>query len=103
MKLFKDLESYDRKPTDKKIVQSVADAYELLGMLEEKERVLTKYSNLFLGTASDDKSRRSSRRKKKKPGVMDPEATTEDAAEDELQEGIEENVEKSPGIRRSCR
>ncbi|KAL0703292.1 hypothetical protein Bca4012_069717 [Brassica carinata] len=93
VKLFKDLESYDRKPTDKKIVQSVADAYELLGMLEEKERVLTKYSNLFLGTASDDKSRRSSRRKKKKPGVMDPEATTEDAAEDELQEGIEENVE----------
>ncbi|XP_013693766.1 pentatricopeptide repeat-containing protein At4g21190-like isoform X1 [Brassica napus] len=93
VKLFKDLESYDRKPTDKKIVQSVADAYELLGMLEEKERVLTKYSNLFLGTALDDKSRRSSRRKKKKPGVMDPEATTEDAAEDELQEGIEENVE----------
>ena len=69
MKLFKDLESYDRKPTDKKIVQSVADAYELLGMLEEKERVLTKYSNLFLGTASDDKSRRSSR-KKKKPGTQ---------------------------------
>lgn len=31
--------------------------------------------------------------KKKKSGVMDPEATTEDAAEDELQEGIEENVE----------
>ncbi|CAG7909077.1 unnamed protein product [Brassica rapa] len=93
VKLFKDLESYDRKPTDKKIVQSVADAYELLGMLEEKERVLTKYSNLFLGTASDDKSSRSSRRKKKKPGVMDPEATTEDAAEDELQVGIKENVE----------
>ncbi|KAF8111660.1 hypothetical protein N665_0073s0020 [Sinapis alba] len=92
VKLFKDLESYDRKPTDKKIVQSVADAYELLGMLEEKERVLTKYSNLFLGTASDDKSRRSSRKKKKKPGVMN---TEEDAAEDELQEGIKENVENS--------
>ncbi|KAL0724013.1 hypothetical protein Bca4012_038612 [Brassica carinata] len=92
VKLFKDLESYGRKPTDKKIVQSVADAYELLGMLEEKERVLNKYSNLFLGTASDDKSRRSSR-KKKKPGMMNTEATTEDAAEDELQIGIKQNVE----------
>lgn len=67
LKLFKDLESYDRKPPDKHIVESVADAYELLGMPEEKERVLTKYSNLFLGTASDDQSRRASR-KKKKPG-----------------------------------
>lgn len=67
MKLFKDLESYDRKPPDKHIVQTVADAYEILGNLEEKERVLTKYSNLFVGTTSDDKSRRSSR-KKKKPG-----------------------------------
>lgn len=67
MKLFKDLESYDRKPPDKHIVQTVADAYELLGMLDEKERIVTKYSNLFLGTASEEKSRRSSR-KKKKPG-----------------------------------
>lgn len=67
MKLFRDLERYDRKPPDKHIVQIVADAYELLGMVEEKERVLEKYSSLFLGAGSDDKSRRSSR-KKKKPG-----------------------------------
>lgn len=67
MKLFKDLESYDRKPPDKHIVQTVADTYELLGMVDEKERVMTKYSHLLLGTASDDKPRRSSR-KKKKPG-----------------------------------
>jgi len=67
MKLFKDLESYDRKPPDKHIVQTVADAYELLGMLDEKERVVTKYSHLLLGTPSDDKPSRSSR-KKKKPG-----------------------------------
>ncbi|KAJ0245098.1 PPR containing-like protein [Hirschfeldia incana] len=91
VKLFKDLESYGRKPTDKKIVQSVADAYENLGMLEEKERVLTKYSNLFLGTSSDVKSRRSSR--KKKPGVMNPEADAVDAAKDEVKEEIKENVE----------
>ncbi|CAA7015315.1 unnamed protein product [Microthlaspi erraticum] len=79
VKLFKDLESYDRKPPDKHIVESVADAYELLGMPEEKERVLTKYSNLFLGKASDDQSRRASRKNKKKPGVSNAEVTTEDA------------------------
>ncbi|KAG2241847.1 hypothetical protein Bca52824_096306 [Brassica carinata] len=95
VKLFKDLESYDRKPPDKHVVQLVADAYELLGMVEEKERVLAKYSNLFLGTTSDVNSRRSSR-KKKKPvlGVMNSEATAEDsvdAAKAELQEGLKES------------
>ncbi|KAF8111622.1 hypothetical protein N665_0074s0145 [Sinapis alba] len=93
VKLFKDLESYDRKPPDKHVVQSVADAYELLGMVEEKERVLAKYSSLFLSTSSDDNSRRSSR-KKKKPGVINPEATTEDAvdaAKAELQERLQES------------
>ncbi|KAL0884457.1 hypothetical protein Bca101_008438 [Brassica carinata] len=89
VKLFKDLESYDRKPPDKHVVQLVADAYELLGMVEEKERVLAKYNSLFLGTASDDKSRRSSR--KKKPGVMNHEATT--AVDAKLQEGIKEDVD----------
>ncbi|VVA89971.1 unnamed protein product [Arabis nemorensis] len=95
IRLFKDLESYDRKPPDKHILQTVADTYELLGNLEEKERVLTKYSNLFLGTTSDDKSRRSSR-KKKKPGLTNPEATTEnavDAAKAELQEELKENMD----------
>ncbi|KFK42799.1 hypothetical protein AALP_AA1G040400 [Arabis alpina] len=95
IRLFKDLESYDRKPPDKHIVQTVADTYEILGNLEEKERVLTKYSNLFLGTRSDDKPKRSSR-KKKKPGMTNPEATTEnavDAANPELQEELKENVD----------
>ncbi|CAH8368197.1 unnamed protein product [Eruca vesicaria subsp. sativa] len=77
VKLFKDLESYDRKPPDKNVVQIVADAYELLGMVEEKERVLAKYSSLFLDTSSDDKSRRSSRKNKKKPGVVNPEEAEE--------------------------
>ncbi|XP_006304991.2 pentatricopeptide repeat-containing protein At4g18975, chloroplastic [Capsella rubella] len=95
VKLFKDLESYDRKPPDKHIVQTVADAYELLGMLDEKEKVVTKYSNLLLGTSSDEKSRRSSR-KKKQPELRIPEATTEDvvdAADTELQEELKENLD----------
>ncbi|KAL0559915.1 hypothetical protein IC582_000296 [Cucumis melo] len=47
VKLFKDLEAFGRKPPDKSIVQRVADACEMLGLLEEKERVLVKYKYLF--------------------------------------------------------
>lgn len=46
-KFFKGLEAFDRKPQEKSIVQRVADAYEVLGLLEEKERVLEKYKDLF--------------------------------------------------------
>lgn len=31
LKLFKNLEAYDRKPTDQSVVQKVANAYEILG------------------------------------------------------------------------
>ncbi|XP_022154415.1 pentatricopeptide repeat-containing protein At4g18975, chloroplastic isoform X2 [Momordica charantia] len=47
VKLFKDLEAFGRKPPEKSIVQRVADAYEMLGLHEEKERVLEKYKDLF--------------------------------------------------------
>ncbi|KAI3709075.1 hypothetical protein L2E82_38820 [Cichorium intybus] len=47
VKLFKGLEAFDRKPRDKKIVKKVADAYEILGLIEERERVLEKYKSLF--------------------------------------------------------
>ncbi|KAI9186747.1 hypothetical protein LWI28_020449 [Acer negundo] len=50
VKLFKGLEAYDRKPPEKSIVQKVADAYQMLGLLEEKERVLEKYKDLFTET-----------------------------------------------------
>nr|GEX67646.1 hypothetical protein [Tanacetum cinerariifolium] len=43
VKLFKGLEAFDRKPRDKKIVKKVGDAYEVLGMVDEKERLLEKY------------------------------------------------------------
>ncbi|KAL7144885.1 hypothetical protein ABFS83_07G041500 [Erythranthe nasuta] len=48
VKLFKGLEGFDRKPPEKSIVQRVADAYEVLGLSEEKERVLEKYKALFV-------------------------------------------------------
>ncbi|CAI9113810.1 OLC1v1014491C3 [Oldenlandia corymbosa var. corymbosa] len=45
--LFKELEAFDRKLPDKSVVQKVADAYDVLGFIEEKERVLAKYEELF--------------------------------------------------------
>ncbi|KAJ8770519.1 hypothetical protein K2173_018010 [Erythroxylum novogranatense] len=48
IKLFKGLEAFDRKPPDKTIVRKVANAFEVLGMLEEKDRVLEKYNHLFI-------------------------------------------------------
>lgn len=65
-KLFKDLEAFDRKPPDKSIVQKVADAYEILGLLEEKERVLQKYNDLFTEDASLRTRRKAPPKKKKK-------------------------------------
>ncbi|KAJ8558438.1 hypothetical protein K7X08_005204 [Anisodus acutangulus] len=49
-KLFKGLEAFDRKPPDKSIVQKVADTYEVLGSLDEKDRLLEKYKDLFTET-----------------------------------------------------
>ncbi|KAJ0975618.1 hypothetical protein J5N97_017583 [Dioscorea zingiberensis] len=67
VKLFKGLEEFDRKPPCKSIVRKVADAFEMLGLLEEKSRVLEKYSHLF-NEASDGhfkKSRKASRKNDK--------------------------------------
>lgn len=68
VKLFKGLESFDRKPPEKSIVQKVANAYELLGLIEEKERVLEKYKELFVNTGKgrSKKSNNPSSEKKKK-------------------------------------
>lgn len=72
VKLFKGLEAFDRKPPEKSIVQKVANAYELLDLVEEKERVLEKYKELFVNTGKgrSEKSGSSSSEKKKKKKVM---------------------------------
>ncbi|XP_050235884.1 pentatricopeptide repeat-containing protein At4g18975, chloroplastic [Mercurialis annua] len=66
IKLFKGLEAFGRKPPDKLIVQKVADAYEMLGMVEDKERLLQRYKTLFEDTENGylKKSRYSSSKKK---------------------------------------
>ncbi|KAL8224612.1 hypothetical protein R6Q59_000448 [Mikania micrantha] len=65
VKLFKGLEAFDRKPRDKKIVKKVCDAYEILGLIEEKERLLKKYESLFNETSPPKKSTRTSKKKSK--------------------------------------
>lgn len=64
VKLFKGLESFDRKPPEKSIVQKVADAYEMLGLIEEKERILEKYTHLFSETFKGRSKKEKSRKEK---------------------------------------
>ncbi|KAJ8760142.1 hypothetical protein K2173_010998 [Erythroxylum novogranatense] len=59
IKLFKGLEAFNRNPPEKQIVRKVANAYEMLGMLEEKDHVLEKYNHLFVKS-----------KKKKKPVIV---------------------------------
>ncbi|KAG9443426.1 hypothetical protein H6P81_014766 [Aristolochia fimbriata] len=65
IKLFKGLESFNRKPPDKSIVKQVADAYEMLGMLDEQKRILEKYNSLFIETPKGKlkKQRKASKKK----------------------------------------
>lgn len=50
VKLFKGLEARGRKPPDRSVVRKIAESYEKLGLLEEKERLLEKYKSLFIKT-----------------------------------------------------
>lgn len=65
VKLYKGLEAFDRKPRDKSIIQKVANAYEMLGMVQEKERVLEKYSHLFTEEGPTKRHGRNSTKAKK--------------------------------------
>jgi len=63
-KLFKSLEAFGRKPPEKSIVQKVVNAYELLGMEDEKERVMQKYSDLLSQTRKEADEKKKSRKAK---------------------------------------
>ncbi|GMJ03909.1 hypothetical protein like AT1G04590 [Hibiscus trionum] len=66
IKLFKGLEAFGRKPPEQSIVQRVADAYEMLGLVEEKERVLEKYKDICTKTEKEHKKSKQALLKKKK-------------------------------------
>ncbi|KAB2622471.1 pentatricopeptide repeat-containing protein [Pyrus ussuriensis x Pyrus communis] len=68
VKLFEGLEAFDGKPPEKSIVRRVADAYEMLGRLEDKERVLQKYNYLLTDNVVLKKSRMALSKNKKKLG-----------------------------------
>ncbi|KAL6977834.1 hypothetical protein U1Q18_046767 [Sarracenia purpurea var. burkii] len=68
VRLFKGLEAFDRKPPEKSIVQKVADAYEVLGFVDDRDRVLEKYKSLFSKTESPKKNRNFSKKKGKNKG-----------------------------------
>lgn len=65
--LFKGFEAFDRKPPEKSIVQKVENAYEILGRVEERDRVLEKYKSLF----SEIEPAKKINRKNKKLGLND--------------------------------
>ncbi|KAF1874779.1 hypothetical protein Lal_00007393 [Lupinus albus] len=71
VELFKGLEAFDRKPRDKAIIQKVANAYEMLGLLKEKERILEKYSYHFTAEGPSKKNSRNSSKSKKIPLVSE--------------------------------
>lgn len=71
LKLFRSLEAFDRKPPEKSIVQKVADAYELLGLVDDKQRLLEKYADLLSRTREESRmksNRVKSRRKETSSG-----------------------------------
>ncbi|XP_052182323.1 pentatricopeptide repeat-containing protein At4g18975, chloroplastic-like [Diospyros lotus] len=65
VKLFKGLEAFDRKPPEKAVVQKVANAYEMLGLMDERDRVLDKYKSLFSETRRPNKSRKLPKKRKR--------------------------------------
>ncbi|XP_057545692.1 pentatricopeptide repeat-containing protein At4g18975, chloroplastic isoform X2 [Amaranthus tricolor] len=69
VKLFKSLEAFDRKPPEKSIVQKVADAYELLGMVDDKEKLLDKYADLLSRTCEESRRKSNTVPFKKKVGA----------------------------------
>ncbi|AQK38877.1 hypothetical protein ZEAMMB73_Zm00001d023300 [Zea mays] len=63
VKLFKELEACGRKPPSKDIVRKVEDAYETLGLLEDKKVLLDKYKDLYNKPSRDDRKKGSKSKK----------------------------------------
>jgi len=57
VKLFKELEACGRKPPSKDILRKVEDAYEILGLIEEKKALLEKYKDLYNKPSRGDRKK----------------------------------------------
>lgn len=73
VKLFQSLESVGRKYPTKSIVRKVADTYVVLGLLEEKNKLLEKYNKLF--SEESDQTSRSFRKSKRRTKGKDDKRT----------------------------
>ncbi|GJN28435.1 hypothetical protein PR202_gb16558 [Eleusine coracana subsp. coracana] len=60
--LFKELEACGRKPPSKDIIWKVEDAYEVLGLQEEKKALLDKYKDLYNKPSRNDRRKGSKSR-----------------------------------------
>lgn len=80
IKLFNDLEMFNRKPPEKAVIEKVAAAYELLGLQEERERVLEKYQSLFTASPNFRSKKKKGKRNLKNGG-------DKNAGEDKLKSG----------------
>ncbi|CAL4897117.1 unnamed protein product [Urochloa decumbens] len=63
VKLFKELEAGGRKPQSKDIIRKVEDAYEMLGLPEEKKVLLEKYKDLYNKPSRDNRKKGSKLKK----------------------------------------
>ncbi|XP_062204624.1 pentatricopeptide repeat-containing protein At4g18975, chloroplastic-like [Phragmites australis] len=63
VRLFKELEAYGRKPPSKDIIRKVEDAYDMLGLLEEKKALLDKYKDIYNKPSRDDRKKGSKLKK----------------------------------------
>ncbi|XP_062197989.1 pentatricopeptide repeat-containing protein At4g18975, chloroplastic-like isoform X1 [Phragmites australis] len=57
VRLFKELEACGRKPPSKDIIRKIEDAYEMLGLLEEKKVLLDKYKDIYNKPSRDDRKK----------------------------------------------
>lgn len=99
VKLFKGLEEFDRKPPRKSIVRKVADAYELLGLLEDKNKLMKKYNHLF-SKSSEEHSKKSRKSKKASPKNEKKAGTeTNESKESSEQRPVESGLQMVKPIR----
>ncbi|CAM0151248.1 unnamed protein product [Urochloa decumbens] len=80
VKLFKELEACGRKPPSKDIIRKVEDAYEMLGLLEEKKALLEKYKDLYNKPSRDDR-KKGSKSKRTEMNMADADGSKESKME----------------------
>lgn len=93
VKLVKELEACGRKPPRKDIIRKVEDAYEMLGLIEEKKMLLEKYKDLY------NKPSRGDRKKGSKSKRTEMNKTGADGGKMETSENLQVDEETAATIK----